>query len=216
MEAQKSIIHFLAWAIMNRRLLVITLLIILLVASCKFPKYVNVIYKPLISEEGYRINIPEKFQRGCRMIQNDYCYMFKYDLVGSSQATIYIHRYPMTFCIRETYDLVRVYYGDSLFCHYYRADLGEEDTLPCQPMYSQYIVDSVSRSLESSDTIVLGGNDGSLAWKEVRIAKKVVVGYFNVPVRKRELFDRAIWSLQPFDSTGYIDIFRKQLISDGH
>lgn len=201
---------------MYRRLLVIALLIILLVASCKVPQYVNVIYKPLISEKGYRISIPGKFQRGCLMIQNDYCYTFKYDSVGSSQATIYIHRYPMTFCVRETYDLVRVFYGDSLFCRYYRADLGEEDTLPYQPMHSQYIIDSVSRSLESSDTIVLGGDDGTLAWKEVRIAKKVVVGYFNVPVRKRELFDGAIWSLQPFDSTGYIDDFRKQLISEGH
>ena len=216
METKRCIIHFLAQAIMNRRLLVIALLIVLLASSCSLPQYVNVIYKPLISEEGYRINIPEKFQRTCVMAQDDYCYMFNYDSVGSSQATIYIHRYPMTFCIRETYDLVRVYYGDSLFCHYYRADLGEEDTLPCQPMHSQYIIDSVFRSLESSDTIVLGGNDGTLSWKEVRIAKKVVVGYFNVPVRKRELFDRAIWSLQPFDTTGYIDDFRKQLMSEGH
>jgi len=201
---------------MNRRSLVIALLMALFVSSCKIPQYVNVIYKPLISKEGYRISIPEKFQRGCRMIQNDYCYMFKYDSFDSLLATIYIHHYPMTFCIGETYDLVRFFYGDSLFCHYYRADLSEEDTLPCQGIYSQYIIDSVFRSLESSDTIVLGGDDGSLAWKEVRIAKKVVVGYFNVPVRKRELFDKAIWSLQPFDSTDYIDDYRKLLISDGH
>lgn len=201
---------------MNHRLLIIALLILLLVSSCKFPKYVNVIYKPLISKEGYCISIPEKFQRTCVMAQSDYCYMFEYDSVGSLQATIYIHRYPMTFCIRETYDLVRVFYGDSLFCHYYRADLGEEDTLSSQPMHSQYIIDSVFRSLDSSDTIVLGGDDGSFAWKEVRIAKKVVMGYFNVPVRKRELFERAIWSLQPFDSTGYIDDFRKLLMSEGH
>lgn len=142
--------------------------------------------------------------------------MFEYAAIDSSHATIYMHHYPMTFSIEEPSDLVRVFYGDSLYCHYYHAELGEEDTLPCQGIYSQYIIDSVFRSLESSDTIVLGGDDGSLAWKEVRIAKKVVVGYFNVPVRKRKLFERAIWSLQPFDSTGYIDDFRKKLMSDGH
>ena len=188
---------------------------VLLVASCKFPQCVNVIYKPLISKKGYCISIPDNFRRSCLMIQNDYCYMFEYDTVGSSHATIYIHYYPMTFCVGETYDLVRIFYGDSLFCHYYRADIGE-DTQPCQPMHNQYVIESAFRSLKSSDTIVLEGNDGLLAWKEVRIAKKVVVGYFNVPVRKRELFDRAIWSLQPFDSTGYIDDYRKHLMSDGH
>lgn len=216
METQKSLIHFLAQTIMNRRLLVVALLMVLLASSCKFPQYVNVIYKPHTSKKGYCISIPEKFQRSCCMIQNDYCYMFKYGAIGSSPATIYIHHYPMTFDVEEPADLVRAFYGDSVFCHYYRADLDEEDTLPCQPMHSQYIIDSVFRSLDYSDTIVLGGNDGTSAWKEIRIAKKIVVGYFNVPVQKRKLFEKAIWSLQPFDSTGYIDDYRKKLMSEGH
>ena len=143
-------------------------------------------------------------------------YMFEYAVTGSSPASLYIHHYPMTFDLEETADLVRAFYGDSVFCHYYRADLDEEDTMAGQPLLSQYVIDSVFRSLDCSDTIVLGGDDGLRAWKEVRVAKRVVVGYFNVPVRKRELFDRAIWSLQPFDSTDYIDDYRKHLMSDGH
>ena len=202
---------------MKGRLLFIAILsMVLLVASCKFPQYVNVIYKPLISKKGYYICIPDNFRRSCYMIQNDYCYMFEYAVTGSSPATLYIHHYPMTFDLEETADLVRAFYGDSVFCHYYRADLDEEDTMAGQPLLSQYVIDSVFRSLDCSDTIVLGGDDGLRAWKEVRVAKKVVVGYFNVPVRKRELFDRAIWSLQPFDSTDYIDDYRKHLMSDGH
>ncbi len=112
-------------------------------------------------------------------------------------------------------DLVRKFYGDSVFCKYYDAELSEEDSPTLYPLYNQQTIDSVLRSLECSDTLIFWGNDDLYAWKEIRIDNKIAVGYFNVPIKKSKMFDKSLFSLQLTDSTRAIDSYRNEIINGG-
>ena len=186
-------------------------IMLLFAGSCNYTQYVTVHYKPSSNKEGYTLSIPKNFQRTCLLAQNDYCYMFTYKNDDSSSATIYIHYFPMSFLVDEVPYLVRLFYGDSIFCKYYDAELDEEDTLKLQPFCNGQVIDNVFHSLENIDTLILGGRDDVYAWKEIRIKNRIVVGYYNVPVQKCELFNRALFSLQSFDTTQAVDDYRKEM-----
>lgn len=197
---------------MNCKSLLSVFLILLFAVSCKHSQYATVNYKPFLKKEGYSISIPKKFQRMCLIAENDYCYMFTYKSADTSLATIYIHYYPISFLVDEASFLVRKFYGDSVFCKYYDSDLDEEDILAHKPLYNEQMIDSVSHLLGHSDTLILEGKDDVYAWKEIRINNRIVVGYYNVPIRKCELFDRALFSLQLLDSTHDVDDYRKMIL----
>ena len=150
------------------------------------------------------------------MAENDYCYMFEYYNVDSFPATIYVHYFPMSFLVDEVSELVRIFYGDSVFCSYYNADVSDEESFVFQPLHIQQLIDSVLRSLDISDTVILGGNDDLYAWEEIRVNNKIVVGYFNVPVQKRKLFNKALFSLRKEDCTSSIDEYRKEMMEEGY
>lgn len=200
---------------MKIRLLSFIFGVVFWVTSCNVTQYTTIEYKPAPKKYGYNLTVPLKFERTCIMAENDYCYMFEYSNVDSTSATIYIHYCPLSFLVDVVPDLVRKFYGDSVFCKYYDAELSEEDSPTLYPLYNQQTIDSVLRSLECSDTLIFWGNDDLYAWKEIRIDNKIAVGYFNVPIKKSKMFDKTLFSLQLTDSTRAIDSYRNEIINGG-
>jgi len=47
----------------------------------------------------------------------------------------------------------------------------------------------------SADSMTIEGRDGNLVWKDVRLGS-VSLGYVNVPFSKKEIYDKALESLQ--------------------
>lgn len=187
------------------------LFFLLFFSSCSSYQTTTITYKPLKKKIGYVMEVPANFIQGCIFAENDYCYEYIYNNKDFDSAIIYIHYYPMSCIIDEVAENVRFFYGDSLFCKLCYAYLDEEDMSAHQPLYNQHIIDSVSRSIANSDTLTLVGKDGSTAWKEIRIKNTIVIGYFNVPIRKCKLFDKALFTLQPIDSIDFVDEYRKGL-----
>ena len=184
------------------------------VFSCSSYQYSTITYKPFSKRLGYTLDIPANFiQRGL-FAENDYCYEYFYNHKDFFSAIIYIHYYPMSFLIDEVSENVRIFYGDSVFCKLYDVDLDEEEAPSSQPLHNQHIIDRVLQLTTCPDTLTLSGKNDSIAWKEIRIKNTIVIGYFNVPVRKRKLFDKALSSLRTIDSTDYIDEYRKKMMSE--
>lgn len=64
------------------------------------------------------------------------------------------------------------------------------------------------------DTLVFEGRDSNYVWKSIEIVGKIVVGYLNVPVKEKRLFDKCLSTVKEIDNISLeTDIIVKTFLS---
>lgn len=64
------------------------------------------------------------------------------------------------------------------------------------------------------DTLVYEGRDSDYVWKSIEIVGKIVVGYLNVPIKEKRLFDKCLSTVKEIDDISLeTDIIVKTFLS---
>jgi len=184
-----------------KKILILSCFVILF-AGCKMIelKMMNIIYKPNVEKQGYSMFIPSTKLIGYIEGEGEYCYNFyyKYDTLNT---IVYISYSGMNFNSDINAENIQNQYGDSIYNIRFEGDPDDLNHIQ-QLLYGKK--DSSQYIPQLPDTLILEGNDGVYCWKDIKIKRKINVGYINIPIEKKEIFDQCLSSLSLLSDSSII------------
>jgi len=129
--------------------------------------------------------------------EGDYVYVYGYSspIRFRKSAILYCQSPNNPYIAAYNKRNIRETYGDSIYWRRYC-----DDYAVLEELHTAGTFDSAWPDFQP-DTILLAGENNKLAWKEIYIKDAVIIGYVNIPLKRKDLFDECLGTLRAIVDT---------------